>query len=105
MNYDQKVEDFYIKKIEDNKDILLSSFGYLGISHSENKIEIVKDVLETVNDVTIRKVIGDFFNTLGEYYLKETPICFKSRNEISDLIAEERKYAIAKLDNVEVEFV
>ena len=104
MNYDRKVEDFYTKKIEDNKEILLSSFGYLGISRSENKIEIVKDVLETVNDVTIKKVIEDFFNTLGLYYLRESPVCFRSRNEISDLIAEERRYAMAKLDNMEVKF-
>lgn len=91
--------EFIDQSIEDNKDVLLSSFGLYGISRSDLKLDIIMDIVNNTKDMykyseNDTDYVYLFFSELKEYYTSDPQFKVFVDTDIAEFIAEERAYVL-----------
>lgn len=99
--------EFIDQSIEDNKDVLLSSFGLYGISRSDLKLSVIEDIISNVQEVYKYSENGTeyvylFFKELKEYYTSDSQFKVFVDTDIAEFIAEERAYVLHEYEPMAV---
>lgn len=99
-----KLEDRLKLEIDDNKDVLLASFGYDGLLKSELKPGLIKTIIKEVHEDYIEKsyneLILEFFKVLRRVYMSDIQFKAHSIEYISELILEEQLFVTEEFEGV-----
>lgn len=99
-----KLEDRLKLEIDDNKDVLLASFGYDGLLKSELKSGLIKTIIKEVHEDYIEKsyneLILEFFKVLRRVYMSDIQFKAHSIEYISELILEEQLFVTEEFEGV-----
>lgn len=91
--------------INDNKDMLLSTFGYDGLLKSELKAGMIRAIIKEAHEEYIEKsyneLILEFFKALRRAYMSDTQFKAYGIEYISELILEEQLFMTEEFEGVE----
>lgn len=88
--------------IDDNKDILLSVFGYDGLLKSKLKSSMIKTIILEVaknhEEKTSKELVLEFFQVLKRVYMSDSQFKNFSIDEIFTLILEEQLFMLEEFE-------
>lgn len=85
-------------KIQDNENILLSSFGLHGLLKSKLKYPKIIEIVASLNG-TIEDNVDLFFECLREFYLRDNQFKAFTTRQLDKFIYEERAYVMSSILN------
>lgn len=92
-------------EIDDNKDVLLATFGYDGLLKSELKAGLIKTIIKEVHEDYVEKsyneLILEFFKVLRRVYMSDAQFKAYGIEYISELILEEQLFMTEEFEGVE----
>lgn len=88
--------------IDDNKDVLLSVFGYDGLLKSKLKSSMIKTIILEVaknhEEKTNKELVLEFFQVLKRVYMSDSQFKNFSIDEIFTLILEEQLFMLEEFE-------
>jgi len=89
-------------EIDDNKDVLVATFGYDGLLKSELKSGLIKTIIKEVHEDYIEKsyneLILEFFKALRRVYMSDAQFKNYDIEHITELILEEQFFMMEEFE-------
>lgn len=82
--------------IEDNINVLLSSFGIQGLLKSQLKFQKIEEIINSLSGEMVDN-IDLFYDELREYYFSDNQFINFRTYQIEKFISDERNYVMARL--------